>query len=77
MISEVDLLLNDIKKSKFSPIFHFRAKIGPVNEIQNAIYRVYSEPAHQGLSESGKKSIGGQKQNKTALNANHLFPQLI
>ena len=69
MISEVDLPINDTKndqvrifeKSKFSQIVNFRAKIGPLNEIQNAIYRVYSESARQGLSESVKKSIGGQK----------------
>ena len=50
-----------LNKSKFSQIVIFRAKIGPLNEIQNAIYRVYSESARQGLSESVKKSIGGQK----------------
>ncbi len=74
MISEVDLPINDTKngqvrifeKSKFSQIVNFRARIGPLNEIQNAIYRVYSESARQGLSK--KKSIGGQK---PPLNANH------
>jgi hypothetical protein len=48
MISEVDLPINDTKndqvrifeKSKFSQIINFGAKIGPLNEIQNAIYRV-------------------------------------
>ena len=64
MISEVDFPINDTKindqvrifeKSKFSKIVNFRAKIEPLNEIQNAIYRVYSEPARQGLSESVKK----------------------
>jgi hypothetical protein len=45
MISEVYLPINDTKngqvrifeKSKFSPIINFRAKIGPLNEIQNTI----------------------------------------
>jgi hypothetical protein len=68
MISEVDLPINDTKngqvrifeKSKFSQIVNFRAEIGPVNEIQNAIYRVYSESARQRLSESVIKSIGRQ-----------------
>ncbi len=71
MISDVDLPINDTKngqvrifeKSKISQIVNFRAKIGPVNEIQNAIYRVYSESARQRLSESVKKSIGGQNAN--------------
>ncbi len=48
MISEVDLPINETKngqvrifeKSKFSQIVNFRAKIGPVNEIQNAIYGI-------------------------------------
>ncbi len=41
---EVDLPVNDTKNgqvrilSKFSQIVKFRAKIGPFNEIQNAIY---------------------------------------
>jgi hypothetical protein len=69
MIGEVDLPKNDTKngqvrifeKSKFSQIVNFRAKIRPLNEIQNAIYSIYSESARQGLSESVKKSIGGQK----------------
>ena len=70
MISDVDLPIyhakNDqvriFEKSNFSQIVNFRrAKIGPLNEIQNAIYRVYSESARQGLSESVKKNIGGQK----------------
>ncbi len=63
MISEIDLPINDTKndqvrifeKSKFSQIVNFRAETGPLNEIQNAIYMVYSESARQGLSESVKK----------------------
>ena len=50
MVSEVYLPINDTKndqvrvfeKSKFSQIVNFRAKIGPLNEIQNAIYMVYN-----------------------------------
>ena len=65
MISEVDLPKNGqvriIEKSKFSQIVNFRAKIGHLNEIQNTINSIYSESARQGLSESVKKSIGGQK----------------
>ncbi len=68
MISEVDFPINDTKndqvrifeKSKLSQIVTFRAKIGPFNEIQNAIYRVYSESACQGLSESVKKVLAGK-----------------
>ncbi len=52
MIGEVDFPINDTKKSKFSPIVNFRAKTGPLNEIQNEIY---SESAHQELSEYLKK----------------------
>ncbi len=61
MISEVDLAINDtkkfefLKKSKIIPIVNFRAKIGPINEIQNTLYDIYSESAHQELSEYVKK----------------------
>jgi hypothetical protein len=62
MISEVDLPINDtkngqvriFKKSKFSQIVNFRAKIGPLNEIQ------FSESARQGLSEYVKKVKAGK-----------------
>jgi hypothetical protein len=65
MISEVDSTIYDTKngqvrifeKSKFSQIVNFRAKIGPINEIQNAIFRVYSKSARQGLSEYVKKNL--------------------
>jgi hypothetical protein len=52
MFSEVDLQINDIKKSKLSPIFNFGAKKEPLNEIQNTIYNIFSETTHQELSES-------------------------
>ena len=78
MISEIDLPLNDTKndqvrifeKSKFNQIVNFRAEIGLLNEIQNAIYRVYSESARQWLPESVKKKY---RRAKTPLNANHPF----
>jgi hypothetical protein len=44
-----------LKKSKFSQIDNFRAEIGPVNKLQNTIYGIYSESAHQELPEYLKK----------------------
>ncbi len=50
-------------------IINFIAKNGPFNEIQNAIYGIYSESAHQGLSVS--ESIKKVKATKNRTKGNH------
>ncbi len=59
MISEVDLpIYTTLKMTNFeffSTVINFRVEIGPFNEIQNTIYGILSESAHQELSESVKK----------------------
>ena len=42
-------------------LIHFRAKFRPLNVILDPPMGAYYELAHQELSESVKKSIGGQK----------------
>ena len=45
-----------LKILKISQIVNFTAKIGTLNEIENVnMYSIYSESAHQWLSESVKK----------------------
>jgi hypothetical protein len=56
----IDLPNKTLKSRNLAQIITFRAEIGPVDEILNAINSIYSESAHQELSESVKISIVGQ-----------------